>query len=112
MQPTSAHSSSGQEFPYGWRYVKRSGPEGSEDWEQVPLTLEDVLHPQEGDVIPENSLHESDCRYLADVFSTRPLGPPQTKVTRDLLVHWGVEGVRNHSPDVGVFVGLKRDPDF
>jgi Uma2 family endonuclease len=110
MQPTTAHSSSEQEFPYGWRYVKHRGPDGSETLEQVPLTLEDVLHPQEGDVVPENTFHESDCFYLASVFRSRPLSPPFALVTHDLLVNWGVGGIRNHSPDLAVFVGLSRDP--
>jgi colicin import membrane protein len=109
MQPTSPASSSQPEFPFGWRFVKRPGAEGGETLEQVALTLEDVLHPQEGDVIPETPLHESDCRYLADVFATRPFGPAVTLVARDLLVDWGVSGVRNHSPDVAVFVGLERE---
>jgi len=33
-------------FRYGWRFMHRVGPDGREDLEQVPLTLEDVLHPQ------------------------------------------------------------------
>jgi Uma2 family endonuclease len=111
MQPTSAHSSPAPEYPYGWRYVTRRQADGGEVIEEVALTLEDVLHPQEGDVIPESPLHESDCRYLADVFATRPLSPPVTLVTRDLLVNWGVPGIRNHSPDVAVFVELDREPD-
>jgi colicin import membrane protein len=32
-------------------------------------------------------------------------------VTSDLLIHWGIEGMRDHSPDVAVFVGLNREPD-
>ncbi len=110
MQPTAAHSSPEREFPYGWRYVRRKQADGSEALEQVPLTLEDVLHPQEGDVIPENTDHDADCFYLASVFRSRPLGPPFALVTHDLLVDWGVEGIRNHSPDLAVFVGLNHDP--
>ncbi len=111
MQPTAAHSSPEPEFPYGWRFVKRKQADGSEKLEQVPLTLEDVLHPQEGDVIPESKPHEADRRYLANVFESRPLAPPIGLVTSDLLIHWGVEGLRDHSPDVAVFVGLNREPD-
>jgi Uma2 family endonuclease len=110
MKPTETAPSFEQEFPYGWRYVKRALPDGGETLEQVALSLEDVLHPKEGDVIPENTFHESDCRYLADVFATRLLSPPCSLVTRDLLIDWGVAGIRNHSPDVAVFVGLSREP--
>src|SRR5262249_52752980 len=76
MKPTSLSSSSEQEFPYGWRYVRRVTPDGGEEWDQVALTLEDVLHPQEGDVIPESKPHEADRRHLIDVFESRPLSPP------------------------------------
>jgi colicin import membrane protein len=109
MRP-SPPSSSEQEFPYGWRFVKRTQPDGSETWDQVPLTLEDALHPQEDDVIPVNTDHDTDCTYLETVFRDRPLEPPLALVTCDVLVNWGVEGIRNHSPDVAVFVGLGRDP--
>jgi Uma2 family endonuclease len=111
MQPTSAQPSPEQEFPYGWRYVQQIQPDGSETLERVALSLEDVLHPREGDVIPETPVHESDCRYLADVFDTRPVIPPVALVTHDQLTDWGVPGIRNHSPDVAVFVGLIRRPD-
>jgi Uma2 family endonuclease len=112
VKPTSPSSSPQQEYPYGWRYVKRVTPDGTETLDQVALTLEDVLHPQEGDVIPESIYHDTDCSYLAAVFRSR-LGrlAPVALVTHDLLLHWGVEGIRNHSPDVAVFVGLDREPE-
>jgi len=100
------------EFPYGWRFVKRTLPDGSTDLEQVPLTLEDVLHPQEEDVIPQRSLHEIECGYLTTFLRSRDLGPPIVRVTADLLIDWGVPGLRNHSPDVAVFVGLREEPDL
>jgi hypothetical protein len=111
MKPNPPGSAFEQEFPYGWRFVKRVGPDGVEELEQVPLTLEDVLHPQEGDVISGNIRHDTDCTYLATVFRSRPFGPPVVLVTHDVLVNWGVEGIGNHAPDVAVFVGLSRDPD-
>src|SRR6516165_6986877 len=93
MKPTSTPLSHQEEFPYGWRYVRRG-----DTLEQVPLTLEDVLHPQEGDVIPGNTQHDDDCFYLKYVFSLRPLSPPFGLVTHDLLINWGVPGIGNHSP--------------
>jgi Uma2 family endonuclease len=87
-------------------------PDGSVELDEVPLTLEDVLHPQEGDVIPETPIHELDCGYLADVFRSRPVRPPVSWVTADLLVNWGIPGLRNHSPDLAVFVGMREEPDL
>ncbi len=99
-------------FRYGWRFVRAPQADGGEELTQVPLTLEDVLHPREGDVIPQTSLHEMECTYLAGVFRSRPIRPPFARVTNDLLIDWGVEDVRDHSPDVAVFAGLREEPDL
>src|SRR4051812_12404548 len=116
MQPSTpsqaAAAGTPEPFRYGYRYVQRTLPDGSVEFDQVPLTLEDVLHPQEGDVIIERRIHEMDCRHLADVFNSRPLGPAFASVTADLLIDWGVEGMRDTSPDIGVFVGLREEPDL
>jgi colicin import membrane protein len=99
-------------FRYGWRYVKRVLPDGQEEWDQVPLTLEDVLHPEEEDVIPVRSLHEIQCHYLTSIFRARPQGDPIVRVTADLRIDWGVEGIRPHSPDLAIFWGLREKPNL
>jgi colicin import membrane protein len=95
---------------YGWRYIERQDADGNAYTETVPLTLEDVLHPQEDDVIPENPVHESDRRYLSDLFHAREARLQDGLVLCDCLVNWGVEGVKNHSPDISVFDGVKVRP--
>lgn len=119
MTPTLASTSAApaadrdaNPFPYGWRYVKRILPDGREDWDQVPLTLEDVLHPQEGDVIPERPIQEVERGYLARVFRTHFPPSAGVLVLSDCLVNWGVEGIRNHSPDVSVFGDVVEMPDL
>jgi hypothetical protein len=99
-------------FRYGWRYVSRPRPDGGVEQERQPLTLEDVLHPLEGDVIPERPVHEIDRRYLASVLSTRELRPHFVHITSGCLVDWRIPGVSNHAPDVAVFVGLSDEPDL
>jgi hypothetical protein len=100
------------EFRYGWRFVKHTLPDGSTDLVRVPLTLEDVLHPQEEDVILQRHLHAIERDHLAVVASSRDLRPPLVQVTADLLIDWGVPGIRGHSPDVAVFVGLHQPLDL
>jgi Uma2 family endonuclease len=95
-------------FRYGWRFVRRVGPDRQEKWEQVPLTLEDVLHPQEGDVIPENSVQEQERGDLARIFRRRLPPAARGLVLSDCLIDWGVPGIGNHSADIAVFTGLKR----
>lgn len=93
-------------FRFGWRYVQQIGADGTKMSVQVPLTLEDVLHPQEGDHIPENRQQENDRRYLATVLEWRLADNPQALVLSDCLINWGVRGLRNHSPDISVFDGV------
>lgn len=97
------------QFPYGWRYVPKQRPDGGVEFDQVPLTLEDVLHPQLGDVMPQNTPHDRDWTYLGEVLRGQVADDPTALVTSDLIVVWDVPGLRHHSPDLGVIFGV-RDP--
>ena len=99
-------------FRYGWRDVEQIGPNGRIEWVQVPLTLKDVLHPQEGDVIPEIPRHQRERDYLARVLRCRPSPQRKVFVMSDCLINWGVKGMGNHSPDVSVFADLSREPNL
>ena len=93
-------------FRFGWRYQWQIGVDGTKQWLRVPLTLDDVLHPQEGDHIPENTQQSRDCQYLFSVLTWRLAGNPHAVVFTDCLINWGVRGLRNHSPDISVFDGV------
>ncbi len=93
-------------FRFGWRYEQQIGADGSKVSVQVPLTLDDVLHPREGDHIPENRRQNRDCRYLAAALEWRLAHNRQAVVLNDCLINWGVRGLRNHSPDISVFEGV------
>ena len=94
-------------LPLRLAYVNRTLPDGQTVIEEVPLTLEDVLHPQEDDVIPENTQQARDRRYLADVLNDRYVGEPHILVLDDCLIDWGIPGLRSHSPDIGVLQGVR-----
>jgi colicin import membrane protein len=95
-------------FRYGWRWIKRPQPDGTEEFEQVPLTLEDLLHPEEDDFIVQTSDHQDWCRYLADVFAARVAADPTAVVLFDVRVAWDVPGLRAHGPDVAVYFGVRE----
>jgi Uma2 family endonuclease len=96
---------------YGWRHVQREQPDGSATMERVPLTLEDVLHPEEGDQIPESEPHERRRRYLADVLTARLADDPGAVVLSDVRIAWDTPGVRPHGPDIAVIRGVRaRQP--
>jgi colicin import membrane protein len=95
-------TTSADPFRFGWRYVRPADSNGTED-NRVPLTPEDVLHPQEGDQIPENTAQQRDREYLSVVLKLKVGDRPGFRVLADCLVNWGVPGLKNHSPDLAVF---------
>ena len=97
-------------FRYGWRFVKHQRPDGTVGVEQVPLTLRDVLHPQEGDVIPENSIHEPERGHLAGACRTRLPRLEDGHVFSDCIIDWNVAGLGNHSPDISIFEHVRGLP--
>src|SRR4051794_18258648 len=95
-------------FEYGWRMVRRKGLNGRQEWERIPLTLDDVLHPQEGDVHLPSDPHTDDCTYSRDVLKDRYAGDRSVAVLSDCRILWDVPGLRPHSPDLAVIFGVKQ----
>jgi colicin import membrane protein len=95
-------------FRYGWRYVRVQRPDGTEDFDQVPLTLEDVLFPETGDFIVQTDPHVNDVVYLKIVFESRLADRPRSKVISDCRVDWNLPGVRPLGPDIAVFDGMEE----
>jgi colicin import membrane protein len=95
-------------YRYGWRYVQITRPDGTEDLDQVPLTLEDVLHPKEGDVILQSDPHDKELAYLRCLFETRLRDRPRAVVLSDCLVDWNLPGIRPFVPDLVVFFDVRR----
>jgi Uma2 family endonuclease len=87
--------------------VIRPLPDGTTELVQVPLTLEDVLHPQFGDFIVESTLHDLVRDYLADVFRARTYADPTALVLSDTGVYWDDPDLKHHCPDVALVFGVK-----
>lgn len=97
----------GQPYYYGWRDVHRALPDGSTRHERIPLTLEDALHPQEGDFIMEGSLHDLLRTYLADVARARLAADPRAEVLSNCGVYWHHPDFDHHAPDVALVFGVR-----
>jgi Uma2 family endonuclease len=95
-------------FRFGWRDVRRIRPDGSVELDRLPLTLEDVLHPEPGDVLVENSVHEGIRTYLSIVLRARLARVAGALVLSDCRVDWDVPGLRHHSPDISVIFGVRH----
>src|SRR2546430_2303793 len=85
-------------YRFGWRMVQRVGPGGAPIWEQVPLTQEDVLHPQEEDFLVHNPLHDQNCFYLKTALLHGTAQVAGAQVNHDVRTDWGAPGVKPHGP--------------
>jgi len=99
-------------FRYGYRWVQRKDERGRKVWDQQPLTLDDVLHPQMGDVIVGNEDHHLDCTYLFTVLRAWLAGQAGVVVLSDVGIFWDIPNLRNHCPDVMVIRGVNRVGSF
>ncbi len=95
-------------YRYGWRPVPITRPDGTEDFDRLPLTLEDVLHPQEGDVILQSDPHDKELAYLRCLSETRLKDNPRAVVLSDCLVDWNLPGIKPFVPDLVVFLDVRR----
>ncbi len=111
-RPASPPADDADPFRFGWRYVTIRHPDGSESIEQVPLTEEDVLFPEEGDYIVQTDLHSTDIAYLKNVFNARLARVRRAVAVADCRVDWGVRGLRPMGPDIAVFFDVARRKDW
>jgi colicin import membrane protein len=99
-------------FAYGWRDVIQPGLNGPTRHERIPLTLEDVLHPQEGDVLVAGDPHADDTTYLRDVAKDRYADDDSVVVLTDCDIYWDIPELKNHRPDLAVIFGVKQRRDW
>lgn len=95
-------------FRYGWRYVMERDKNGAEKSVQIPLTQEDVLHPQEGDCIVQTPLHDLVRGYLRDAGKGHFDGRADIIIISDNRVDWGSKQGWIHGPDWALFSGSKK----
>lgn len=95
-------------FRYGWRYVQHDAGDGNITVEQVPLALEDILHPEEGDQVTHSDAHQRRRRYLCNIFEARLAHDPQAVVLDDVRVKWDLPELKPHGPDIMVILGVRE----
>jgi colicin import membrane protein len=107
-QPTPLPDADADPFRYGWRLIPRPTPDNPYHLEQVPLTLEDVLHPEVGDFIVHSDRHETDRMYLTAVLRARLEPSRRAIVLSDVRIAWDLPDLRAHGPDVMVIPGVRK----
>ncbi|GIW01228.1 Uma2 family endonuclease [Roseiflexus sp.] len=92
--------------------IKRTVPDGSIAFEQVPLTPEDVLHPQEGDQVTHSNLHRHICVYLYTVLRRRLAGVTGAVVLYDVRIAWDDLALKAHRPDLAAIFGIREHKNW
>lgn len=95
-------------FVYGWRDVEEMLATGERQWTRIPLTLDDVLHPQEDDILMPTSEHERIRNYLINVMMALVADDPTAVVLSDTNVAWDDPEIRPHRPDMAVIFGVRN----
>ncbi|MCP4663184.1 MAG: Uma2 family endonuclease [bacterium] len=96
-------------FPFGWRLREVRTASGETDFEYVPLTREDLLNPQEGDQMGQDTLHVMIFVKLFGILSRRYPQGSQLTVFGDLIAYLAKAGSKAAAPDVWLARGVK-DP--
>lgn len=97
-----------EQFPYGWRYIQHVASDGAVKVEQQPLTIEDVLHPEEHDQVTHSDAHQRRRRYLCNVLEAQVAHDPQTLVLDDVRIKWDTPALKPHGPDIMVIRGVRE----
>ena len=104
--PTEEELLAADPFYYGYRLVDM---DDIPDPVMVPLTEDDLLHPQEGDYVTHNTLHHRIITYLYEVFCALVAHQTDTVVFSDVLIAWdAVPSIRPHGPDLMVIEGVRE----
>jgi Uma2 family endonuclease len=96
------------QFPYGWRYVTQILPNGEQTYRQIPLTAEDLLDPQLGDQVVQNSKHQRSNNEIFDMLDNHYDDDPTIEVFNDLKMMWGISGLKEPAPDIAVVPNIKN----
>jgi Uma2 family endonuclease len=99
-------------FRLGWRYRVVRLPDGRTELREEPLTAADLLDPQLGDHVTQNSWHVAVVHELLDILSWRYEPRPDVFVSCDLKMIWRIRGLPNPSPDVAVIPGVRDKTRF
>jgi Uma2 family endonuclease len=95
-------------FRYGWRWVPNDEIDGWHKLRRIPLTLEYVLHPEEGDEIFHSEAHQRHRAYLYNVLCARVADDPTAVVLTKVRIAWDVPGLKAHGPDLMLIFGVRE----
>lgn len=99
-------------YRYGWREVLQVTENGEEELVYIPLTLEDILHPEEDDRRMHAKDHERTCFYLYGAIDMNFSDDPHITVLPDVRIDWNVPGLRPMTPDIAVVFNVREETNW
>ena len=91
----------------GWRMEWVTDEEGEEKLLYFPLTEDEFIHPKEDYHLPSNTFHENTRTEIKEILQRRYGQREDVGVFGDLIIRWGIKGLRDLCPDVCVVFGLR-----
>ncbi|MCP4110187.1 MAG: hypothetical protein GY749_32470, partial [Desulfobacteraceae bacterium] len=110
LQYSEPYEDEKDEYYYGYRTIIGYDKDGGESVSYRPLTLDDFLEPEEGDVYMEGSLHEKDLVSLKSIFRFHLKDRKDITVFSNLKMEWGIGNLENPAPDISI-VSDVEDPE-
>ncbi len=101
-----------ERYPYGWREQVKPTANGRSVVERMPLTLADVLHPQEDDFLMTSDEHAQFCNYLYNALRWAVRADPSAHVLNDTNVEWGFSADGCPRPDLAVLFGVREHKNW
>jgi Uma2 family endonuclease len=104
---TEASSPGADPFRYGWRIRPVRLPSGEVTEQQIPLTPEDLLDPQLGDVVVQSVDHYWEAHDVAGPLRDHFASREDVLVASDVKLLWGIPKLAEPAPDVAVIFGIR-----
>jgi len=96
------------EYYYGYRTIIEEDENGGCSFKYRPLTYEDLLDPEEGDVYMQGNIHTNDIRRLASIFKNHLKEHENLTIYSDMKIEWGVQGLKNPAPDISILKDVEN----
>lgn len=98
------------EYYYGYRTIIETDEKGGTVFSYRPLTSDDFLDPEEGDVYMQGTAHVNDVIRLRSIFRYHLRDRKNIAVYSDLKIEWGISGLSNPAPDISIIADV-NDPE-
>jgi Uma2 family endonuclease len=97
-------------FRYGYRIRYVHLPSGEVVEQQIPLTPEDLLDPEPGDVVGQSGPHFNVFFLVIALLRAYYESRKDVLIAGDMKMLWGIPGLKRPAPDIAVIPGV-RDRD-